>query len=183
MLFGIAIAIVIAGSVVPLTVEALKIKKIKKEIEHAELTVTTRLFAKIFLLAMAVLVFFGGLFVTVYCSIKIEAASKAEYTAVMILIIAVTLLCFYLFVGLHYYVRVATDEGILVCFIFTKTKFYRYEEITRLSENTVFKGNRSFYVYSENGKKIFSLLTRRDKKVWEMIALLRKRSPRLKHFG
>lgn len=175
ILFGIMIAVVVAGFVGVWAAEAVKYKKISAQINRAQLTVRMYRPTEIFLLVLGVGTFFGGSFTIVYCSIKIEPAPKAIYAFVIVALALVSLLCFYAFLGCRYYVRAAGKDGVLVFCIFTKTKFYRYEEISRINKVTVYRGRQIFAAFGKKGEKLFSIMTGRDKGALKMVEFLQAR--------
>lgn len=175
ILFGIMISVVVAGFVGAWIAEAVKYKKISAEINRAELTVRMYRWTEIFLLVLRVGTFFGGSFTIVYCSIKIEPAPKAIYALVIVALALVSLFCFYAFLGCRYYVRAAGEDGVLVFCIFTKTKFYRYEEISRINKVTAYRGRQIFAAFGKKGEKLFSVMTGRDKGALKMVEFLETR--------
>ena len=112
----------------------------------------------IFFLGFALLVLGGGIGGIIYCCI----ADSENTTVAQIIVIAV---CSFVFSGIaifgYAWIRfnyiVADNEGVIVCRLFRKKKYYRYEEILNFQDNSKSGVLGGVTGYDKNNKKIFEV--------------------------
>lgn len=178
MLSGMLL-ITLTPIVIVAVLEIRKNNKLIREIEQEILHTRIRLWTKLVSGIISFIVLIGGVFVTIYCSIVIQLPTKSEFAILMGVMIIALLICFFSFFCICFRHVRATEKGIWVSNIFLKPKFYLYEEITRIEDNS-YLWNGGYLIYRENGRKICTIRTLWDTHAQEMVSLLRERSKCLK---
>lgn len=189
VLLGAMFAVIIGVSIPSFLVERHKNKKLRDQITNEIVCVRTRKWTWLIGLIVGALVLFGGTFTTIYCSITIETPPKDMYAVLMALMAFTVLVCLLLPLLAMSHFTVASEEGVWVSRVFMKPKLIHYEEIYSITDATPYRAWNDYFsrgnyiVFKEHRQKAFSLTGMVNDNVEEMLALLRKRAPRLKRWG
>lgn len=159
-----------------------KNKALRQGITGELLNTHIRKWLQIFFVVLGLIVLIGGTLITVICSIKIELPTKGEFAILIALMTFTILLCFFCFLPMRYNFVSATEEGVWVRRVFLKPKFFRYNELISIQNNS-FVLNGGFIIYAINQKKAFSLALYWETNAWGMVELLQERMQDPKSWG
>lgn len=111
-----------------------------------------------FFLGFALIVLFGGTAALIYCCITdSENATVVGVIALSACVVAFSAIGFIGYAWMRFNYVVADENGILVCRLFRKKRYYRYEEIGCFIDETNLGMVGSLKGYDKNNAKIFTV--------------------------